>query len=250
MTIEDAEHLSPDQREAIIASYPPHERDARTKGIPALGSGRVFPVADDEITTPPFAIPDHYARIGALDFGYDHPTAAVSLAHDRDADIVYLSHCYRVKERTPVHHAAALKPWGKKLPWAWPHDGFRRSGRGEPGQASLPLKDEYKGHGLNMLPHRAQFKDGSNCVEAGIMLMLERMETGRFKVFDNCLDWFKEFRQYHRKDGIIVKDRDDLMDATRYAIMCLRFARPIREKEYDDPYDDDDGHQEHNWMTA
>jgi phage terminase large subunit-like protein len=43
MTIDDAEHYSPEQRAAIIASYPAHERDARVKGIPSLGSGRVFP---------------------------------------------------------------------------------------------------------------------------------------------------------------------------------------------------------------
>src|SRR5262245_33812763 len=32
-----------EEREKIIASYPPHEREARTKGVPTLGSGRVFP---------------------------------------------------------------------------------------------------------------------------------------------------------------------------------------------------------------
>jgi phage terminase large subunit-like protein len=38
MTIEDAEHYTPAERAKIIASYPPHEREARTKGIPSLGS--------------------------------------------------------------------------------------------------------------------------------------------------------------------------------------------------------------------
>jgi phage terminase large subunit-like protein len=45
MTIHDAEHYTEAQRQAIIASYPAHERDARTKGIPSLGSGRIFPVS-------------------------------------------------------------------------------------------------------------------------------------------------------------------------------------------------------------
>ena len=65
---------------------------------------------------------------------------------------------------------------------------------------------------------------GGNAVDAGILEILDRMQTGRFKVFASCLDWFEEFRMYHRKDGKIVKVDDDLMDATRYAVMMKRHA--------------------------
>ena len=34
----------------------------------------------------------------------------------------------------------------------------------------------------------------------------------------------EEFRLYHRKDGLIVKERDDLLSATRVALMMLRQA--------------------------
>ena len=50
------------------------------------------------------------------------------------------------------------------------------------------------------------------------------MQTGRFKVFRHLTGWFAEKRGYHRKDGVIVKARDDLLSATRYALMILRFA--------------------------
>ncbi len=56
------------------------------------------------------------------------------------------------------------------------------------------------------------------------MDMLDRMQTGRFKVFRHLNDWFEEFRLYHRKDGKVVKEADDLMAATRYALMMLRCA--------------------------
>jgi hypothetical protein len=49
--------------------------------------------------------------------------------------------------------------------------------------------------------------------------MLSRMEAGKFKVFAELNDWFEEFRLYHRKDGRVVKERDDLMSATRYAVI-------------------------------
>ena len=42
---------------------------------------------------------------------------------------------------------------------------------------------------------------------------------------DKSVTWFEEFRLYHRKDGRVVKERDDLMSATRYAVMMLRHAR-------------------------
>ena len=56
------------------------------------------------------------------------------------------------------------------------------------------------------------------------MEMLDRMQTGRLKVFRHLNEWFEEFRLYHRADGKVVKEADDLMSATRYAIMMLRFA--------------------------
>jgi hypothetical protein len=57
------------------------------------------------------------------------------------------------------------------------------------------------------------------------MDMLDRMKTGRFKVLRHLGDWFEEFRLYHRRDGRVVKEGDDLMAATRYALMMLRHAR-------------------------
>ena len=70
----------------------------------------------------------------------------------------------------------------------------------------------------------AQFIDGSVSVEAGLMDMLTRMQTGRFKVFKHLNDWWEEFRLYHRKDGKVFKEGDDLLAATRYACMMLRYA--------------------------
>lgn len=219
MTIADAEHYSSEQRAAIIASYPAHEREARAKGIPTLGSGRVFPVSEESITVDAFAIPSHWPQICGIDFGWDHPTAGAKLAWNRDADVIYVTECYGVKEQTPIIHAAALKAWGDWLPWAWPHDGLQHDkGSGE------ALAAQYRDQGLNMLPERATFEDGGNGVEAGVLDMLDRMHTGRWKVFSHLEDWFAEFRLYHRKDGQIVKLNDDRLSASRYALMMKREA--------------------------
>lgn len=66
------------RRPRSTASYPEHERDARTKGIPTLGSGRIFPVTEESITCDPIEIPAQWPQIGAMDFGINHPFAAVA----------------------------------------------------------------------------------------------------------------------------------------------------------------------------
>jgi hypothetical protein len=220
MTIDDAEHYTPEQRKAIVDAYPAHEREARAKGIPVLGSGRIFPVEEALITVAPFQMPAYWPRLGAMDLGWDHPFAAVELVLDPDADVIYVTKCYRASQETPILQAAALKPWGAWLPWAWPHDGNNETAAG----GGVPLKKQYEDHGLNMLGARATFPDGSDSVFAGLTEMLDRMQSGRLKVFANLNDWFEEFRIYHRKDGKVVKMKDDLMAATRYGVMMIRHA--------------------------
>jgi len=230
MTIDDAEHYTPEQREAIVAAYPAHEREARARGVPVLGSGRVFPVTEGSITCEPFDIPESWPQLCAMDFGWDHPTAAVRGAHDRDGDVIYITQTYREREK-PIHtHAAALRAWSPKLLWAWPHDGLQHDK-----SSGEQLATQYRDHGVAMLPERAQFEDGTSGVEAGIAEMLDRMETGRLKVFRHLSQWFEELRLYHRKDGLIVKERDDLMAATRYLIMSLRFAKTLRPRPKREP---------------
>lgn len=218
MTLEDAPHISEVRRAEIVASYPPHEVEARTKGIPVLGSGRIFPVTEESISVEAFPIPRHWALIGGLDFGWDHPTSGVGLAWNRDADVVYVAACYRRSKATPLEHAAALKPWGS-FPWAWPHDGLHQMKDG-----GKSFRDQYAEAGMNMLNGHATHATGGYGVEAGLMDMLTRMQTGRFKVFSHLTEWWQEFRLYHRKDGLIFKERDDIMDATRTAVMSLRYA--------------------------
>lgn len=220
MTIDDAEHYTAEQRAEIVAAYPAHEREARAKGIPVLGSGRIFPIAEEDIRVAPFKLPRYWPRIGALDFGWDHPSAAVELVWDTESDIVYVAKCYRASQQSPAMQAIALKPWGSWLPWAWPRDGNNQTLAG----AGVALAKQYGDQGMNMLGSHAHFADGSVSVEAGLMEMLDRMQSGRFKVFDNLSEWFEEFRIYHRKDGVVVKLRDDIMSATRYGVMMLREA--------------------------
>ena len=234
MTIDDAEHIPPEERQAIIDAYPEHERDARIKGIPALGSGRVYPVAESLLSVQPFAVPSHWYQIGGLDIGWEHPTAAARIAHDRDNDVLYVIDAYRRKEATPLEHSVRLQTWRMghtTIPFAWPSDALQRGKRD--GQT---IRKDYVRHGINMLPTHAKHPDGGVSVEAGVIRILERMQTGGFKVFAHLEEWWEEFRLYHRKNGVITDVRDDLMDATRYAEMMLAYAQPVFDEEEEDEW--------------
>ena len=218
-------HLDEGVMEQILSSYAPHEREMRRYGRPSIGSGLVFPVPEEKILIDPFTIEAHWPRIAAIDFGFDHPTAVVWTAWDREEDMYYIYDCYRQAKAPPSVHAASIKNRPNFVPLAWPHDGNRRDSMGNPG-----LAEQYRNLGCNMLPFHFENppalgeKKGGNSIEVGIMDMLQKMENGQFKVFSTLKEWFEEFRMYHRKDGKIIPLRDDLMSATRYAIMSMRFG--------------------------
>ena len=237
MKFEDALHL--DDRKVLEDKYEQHEWLARIDGEPAMGSGLIYPVAEDVYTIKPFDIPAWWPQLGAIDFGYEHPTAAVKIAHDRDTDCVYVTREYRVKEMTTSHHAIALRAWSPQLRWAWPADGGKRERN-----TGAQVADEYRDGGLAMLNESANFpvapgeKGGwgpgarpTVSVERGLSVILERLETQRLRVFKTCPEWNEERRLYHRKDGKVVDIDNDLMDATRYAIMMLRYAKPLTPRQ-------------------
>ena len=117
---------------------------------------------------------------------------------------------------------------GKWIPVSFPHDGMIRDKGG--GEA---LKDQYIANGVNMLGFSARYDDakgGGQAREPITIDILERMRTGRFKVFRHLSEWFEEKRMLHRKDGKIVPERDDIESATRYAIMMLRCARNYEDE--------------------
>jgi len=226
-------HLNEAVMEQILASYSPHEREMRRYGRPSIGSGLVFPVMEEKLSVDPFPIPEHWPRICGIDFGFDHPTALVWVAWDRDEDEIYIYDCYRQSKAAPSVHVAAIRSRPGFIPIAWPHDGHRKDAMGNPG-----LAEQYRNMGCNMLPWHFENppaigeKKGGNSIEVGIMDIFQRMENEKFHVFSTLNEWWEEFRMYHRKEGKIVPLFDDLMSATRYAVMSSRFSVSGKDKTW------------------
>lgn len=231
LSIEDVDHYTKEERAAIIAQYPVHQRKARSYGIPMLGSGVIFLTPESMIVEEAIEqIPREWVKLWGIDFGINHPFAAVLAAWDKEADIIHITHALRIadsltgkpEDALPSQHALPMKRIGAAVPVAWPHDGHARDkGSGK------ALSQTYRECGLNMLPEHATFEDGGYSTEAAVQEVQQRCVGGRFKVAAHLSEWLAEYRSYHRKDGLIVKLNDDLLSATFKIIMAKRFARAV-----------------------
>lgn len=202
----DAPHLSEQDKKEMLAAFPPHQRDARSQGIPALGSGAIYPIPESEFVVSSFVIPAHWKHVYGLDVGWNN-TAAVFFALDPDSGITYLIGEYKRGQAEPSIHAAAITQRARGKSKTGVIDPASRGRSQADGTQLLQL---YRELGLNIIP-------ADNAVESGIYLIWQALSTGMFKVFKTCPLWLDEYRVYRRDEkGRIVKEDDHLLDATRY----------------------------------
>jgi len=212
--------LNPEQKSKMIDSYPEHERPARIMGIPMVGEGLIYQVPDEQISIEPFDIPGHFAQLNGMDFGLGKHGIFVNVAWDRDDDIIYLTKIFKGQDgMLPDIESVHIMKWGSWIPVAWPHDGHKE----EKGTGKV-MMSYYQDAGLNMLDTHVTHEEGGFKVEPGIKDITDRMRAGRFKVFSHLKDFFDEKRQYHRKNGKIVKVNDHVLDATRIAMMGINYT--------------------------
>lgn len=206
-TWNDVPHLSETEKEQLWASIPPHERDARSRGVPSLGRGAVYPIMEERIKCEPFQIPEWYPVAYALDVGWNN-TACLWGAWDRDSDIIYIWSEYKVGQAEPATHVDAIKSRGKWIPGV-----IDPASRGRAQKDGVKLLDEYQNMGLNL-------DLADNAVESGVHSVYRRMVSDRLKVFSTCVEFWDEFRLYRRgENGKIVKEHDHLMDCLRYLVV-------------------------------
>jgi hypothetical protein len=97
--------------------------------------------------------------------------------------------------------------------------------------SGLPLAQQYRSFGANMLPkHAVNHGTQHFNVEPALEEMREMMFAGKMTIAGHNSELLEEMRTYHRdEDFRIVKQRDDLVSALRYAIMSRRQGRARSE---------------------
>jgi hypothetical protein len=237
-TWDDVPHLSAAVKAELLKEIPAYQRDARSRGVPQLGAGAIYPIAESDLAAGDFDLPAHWPRAYGMDVGWQK-TAAVWGARDNQAGVIYLYSEHYRGHSEPILHADAIKSRGEWIPGVIDPAADGRSqidGR--------RLLEIYRGLGLDV-------EKAVNAVEAGIYAVWGLMSTGKLKVFKSLSNWWTEFRTFQRdRDGRIVDDHKyHLMACTRYFIMSGRErmkAKPVPEKPHQKMYTV--GRQQQSWM--
>ena len=206
-TWDDVPHLDAATKAELLATIPPYQLDARSRGIPVLGAGVIYPVAEEDYLVDDFEIPKHWRRAYGMDVGWNR-TACVWGAYDQEQDRWTLYYEYYRGQAEPSIHATGIK-----APGTWIRGVIDPAARGRSQVDGRQLLEDYRDLGLDLT-------EAENTREAGIYQVWERLSTGRLKVCRSLANWRKECRLYRRDDkGNIVKVNDHLCDATRYLVM-------------------------------
>ena len=218
---DDVPHLTEEAKADMLAGTPPHLRLSRSKGVPSLGAGAVYPIPEEDIMFDIMQIPPWFRRSYGMDVGWN-ATAIVFGAYDAEQDVAYIYDGYKRGQAEPEIHAAAIRkryPHGHVLRGVI--DPAANSRSQVDGQQLLRL---YRREGLKLVA-------AENAVSAGISEVYSRLSTGRLKIARHLSDIFDEYRLYRYNDmGKVLKENDHYLDALRYYCMTgLKVAKPIQQ---------------------
>lgn len=220
-TWDDVPHLTTEMKEELLSAIPPNERDARSKGIPVIGAGRIYPVDESSVVVEDFPLPRFWPRMYGMDVGWNK-TAVVWGALDRETDVLYIYSEHYAGELDYVIHAKAVKSRGEHLKGV-----IDPAARGRGQADGKNLFQLYTDEGLRL-------EVANNAVEAGIYEVWDRFQTGRLKIFKSCKNLLGELKLYHRDDkGKIKKTRDHALDAMRYLVMSNIYSGATTKMEYE-----------------
>ena len=220
ITWDDAPHLTEKEKREMDSQYLPHEREARTKGVPVVRAGLVFPFPESLLYVDPFPIPDHWPHVGGWDTGYTTGNSGILLAQDPKTKIWYAVSEYHEEARDRDVHAHKIEEaWGVGIYLACDPSANRTEGDGK------KTMKVYRDLGLNI--HNA-----NNDVMEGISSLFEAFQGGTLKIFKTLKGLRDEIRFYQFDDDPsgkfkVKKTKDHRIDSLRYAWMSKVQARPM-----------------------
>ena len=202
---------------------PPHERDVRLKGVPAMAGSLVYVEFRDDIhVVEPADIPSDLVHYAGLDVGMDHPTVWLMVGVDKDGRY-WVTQEY-VSRNTPVEDdARAIQAilGDRKLN----HPSYIDPAAFQVTKANqVSVAQQYQMHGLPTMRSRMTSQVGEMAQVHEIKELLAHEELF---VSTNCPQLIREFHlwKYKRdrqnkalsKDGFEDKNNDAL-DALRYCL--------------------------------
>lgn len=203
---DDAPWLTADVKKRLLEDTPEHLKEARCKGVPAMGSGNVYSIPIEELLVDPFNIPEQWPRMYALDVGWNR-TACVWGALDPATDTIYLYDEHYLGQEAPPVHAYSIQARGNWVPGV-----IDPASRGRSQVDGQKLIQNYKDLGLQLWLAKNEF-------ESGILNVSQRLMSKRLRIFKTLVNLQKEYLLYRRdKHGKVVKENDHALDCVRYIV--------------------------------
>ncbi len=165
----------------------------------------------------PFALPEYYDKIAAVDPAVTGTTACLFSSVDEDGNLIITGEYYeqnkRASEVSEVIKNRARTYFGDP---AGKHKGISRDG------ILYSFFDEYQDNGVFLQP-------AQNDVNPGINRVAEYFKKGKIKIFNTCHNLLNELERYHWSEeretigGISLpkpyKSYDHACDCLRYLVM-------------------------------
>ncbi len=232
ITWDDVSHLSDDWKASMISEWKiadPANIEARTRGIAAMGSGRVFPIDESFVVVPRVQIPIFWKKNYGMDPGQAN-FAMVWLTQDPNTGVIYVYDEYKNGKVIYLLHAQAVKDRGEWLVGGIdPHEAVKPRDTGE------TVQSYFESLGLNLISARGD----PDALRARIRAMFD---AGSLKIMDSCPELIKEIRTYRYDQDdpnkIARGQEDHRIDALIYAI-CVFEQSAQSYSEYEEEQSED-----------
>lgn len=237
----DCPRFTAEQIEIELNQLPPWARDMRSKGLPFIGHGAVFPFSDDDLLIDDVTPGDNWEVIAGVDWGnVRDPSVVIIALRDPDTQTYYLYDIFYFDESEEARSAdnvakSLLNSRYSNVPVIIPHDSGLKS---DAATTKGKILERYNVNvkfpifhnppdSLLKVPKYGNISKAYNDVATGLEEMIFMMREGRFKVCRRCYQWLVEKRSYsysvnERTGSIEPKGKDDhCIDASRYAVLSL-----------------------------
>ena len=217
-------------------SVPPHERDMRLKGIPAMAGSIVYvEFNDDDHVIEPSEVPDDLSYYAGLDVGMDHPTVWLLYGVSQDGTH-YVIDEYVSRNQTPEQDAPHIKAilGNKRLTASYTYVDPAAFQITKANQVSVA--QQYTKAGVPVIASRRTSDVGEM---NQVYEIKEMLRFNELKVTKNCPHLIKNFHVWKykrdRQNKPLTKDsfedrNNDALDALRYITTMHPTYRAKRQR--------------------
>ena len=217
--IDDNTFLDPEYIRQIKSEYTGVFYDRFIRGEFAAGTGLIYPMYEEAVLAPPEGTPAAYVL--SCDYGTQNAFAALLWGSYGGVWYAMREYYYsgrdQGKQKTDEEYAQDLDAWLADV---------------MPGGQIKTIVDPSAASFITLLrkrEHRYKTIPADNDVSNGIIETARAMHTGKIKISPACKNWHTEVQGYVWDEKSVedrpVKIADHAMDAMRYAVFTMGWAR-------------------------